>query len=190
MTTFYLVFAVAGGVLLALQLLMGLLGASHELHLPGLGDVDHDLGHDADLGAGDALNLFSFRALTAGGLFFGLVGLLLLEWGLGVLSLIGAAAAGFAAAYGVAMALRAMDRLESDGAERLEQAVGQSGVVYLSIPAERSGAGKVHITLAGRLVECRAQAAAALPSGASVLVVDVVGPDLVEVIPSPSIGVQ
>ena len=186
MTTLFIVSAVLGGALLALQLLMGIFGATH-LHIPGL-DLDHD--GDLEGGAGDALNLFSLRALTAGMLFFGLVGLLLQDWGLGFLALLGAVPAGAAGTYAVALALRAMDRMETDGAEQLAQAVGQSGTVYLSIPGQRTGAGKIHLTLAGRLVECQAQAETPLPTGAPVLVVDVVGPDLVEVIPSPQIGVS
>jgi hypothetical protein len=183
-TTFFLIFAIAGGTLLGFQLVMGLFGAS-DFHLPGF---DHDVDHGGDLHASDAVNLLSFRALTSGALLFGLVGLAVRQAGLGLLALPAAATAGLAAAAGVAWAMRAMNRMESDGAERLEQAVGQSATVYLSIPGERAGRGKVHLSLAGRMVECQAQAEQPLPTGATVLVIDVVGPDLVEVIPSPRIG--
>lgn len=185
MTTVFLVFAAVGGALLALQLLLGLLGAG-EVHLPGF-DLD-PAEHGAELHPGDALNLISFRSLSAAALFFGLVGMAAGQAGLGLLAALPALLAGMAAALAVAWAMRAMTRMESDGAERLELAVGQSATVYLGIPAGRAGAGKVHLSLAGRLVECRAQAEAALPTGSSVLVIDVVGPDLVEVIPSPQIG--
>ena len=184
MTTFFIVLAVLGGTLMVLQLLMGMVGAAHDLHVPGFGDADH-----GDAAPGDAVNLLSFRALTAGVLFFGLVGLVVQESPLPILALPAAALIGFAVAYGVAYVMRAMGRMESDGVDRLEHAVGQSGTVYLGIPGARAGAGKVHITLSGRLVECRAQAEQPLATGTSVLVIDIVGPDLVEVIPSPQIGV-
>lgn len=187
MTTFFIVLSLIGGALLALQLLLGLFGLAHDLELPGLGHLDaHD--HDGDAHAGEALNLLSFRALTAGVLFCGLSGWAMERASLGLLALPVALAAGLAAATAVGWAMRAVKRMESDGAERLEQAVGLTGTVYLGIPGARAGSGKVHLTLAGRLVECRAQAELPLPTGAAVLVVDVVGPDLVEVIPSPSLG--
>jgi hypothetical protein len=182
--TAFLVFAIAGGTLLALQLLLGMIGAS-DFHIPGF---DHDVDHAHDLHASDALNLLSFRALTSGALLFGLVGLGVRQAGFAWLSLPAAALAGLAGAAAVAWAMRAMNRMESDGAERLEQAVGQSATVYLSIPGARAGRGKIHLSLAGRLVECQAQAELPLPSGTSVLVIDVIGEDLVEVIPSPHIG--
>jgi hypothetical protein len=185
-TTFFTVFALVGGALLALQLVLGVLGAS-DFHLPGMDghDADHS-GEDAS--ASDALNLLSFRALTAGALFFGLTGLAVQEAGLGLLALPAAVVVGVAFAAATAWVMRAMGGMESDGAERLEAAVGQSGTVYLGIPAGRAGRGKVHLTLGGRLVECQAQSEKALGTGDSVLVIDVVGPDLVEVIPSPQIG--
>jgi hypothetical protein len=184
-TTFYTVFALVGGALLALQLVLGVLGAS-DVHLPGMdGHGDHAGG---DVSASDALNLLSFRALTAGALFFGLTGLAVQEAGLGLVALPAAVLVGLAFAAATAWVMRAMGRMESDGAERLEAAVGQSGTVYLGIPAGRAGRGKVHLTLGGRLVECQAQSEQALGTGDSVLVIGVVGPDLVEVIPSPQIG--
>jgi len=184
-TTFFTVFAAIGGALLALQLLIGVLGAS-DLHIPGF-DTDN-LDDAGDPHAADALNLFSLRALASGALMFGLVGLAVQQSGLGLLAVPAALVAGVATAAGVAAAMRAMNRMESDGVERLEHAVGQTGTVYLGIPAGRVGRGKVHLSLGGRLVECQAQSESALPTGASVLVIDVVGQDVVEVIPSPSLG--
>jgi hypothetical protein len=46
--------------------------------------------------------------------------------------------------------------------------------VYLTIPAERSGIGKVHVTVQERLIECPAITThAAIPTGTPVLVIDV-----------------
>jgi membrane protein implicated in regulation of membrane protease activity len=175
--TLFLVCAIVGGAILAIQTVLGLVGLEHEIELPGL--------HDADV-PGDALNLLSVRALAAGVLFFGLAGLLA---GGSWIALAVALAAGFAATLAVAMATRAMMRMESDGSVQMNRAVGQTGQVYLGIPAGRAAPGKVHLTVQGRTVECQAVSEHALASGSSVLVVDVVGPDLVEVIPSPFDGV-
>lgn len=177
MTTLFLVCAILGGAVMALQIVLGLIGLEHDWEIP-FG------GHELEA-AGDAVNLFSVRALSAGVLFFGLVGLAVPgRW----LALPAALAAGAAAAVGVALAMRAMMRLESDGNASLYHAVGETASVYLSIPGGRGGRGKVHLTLRGRTLECEAVSEHPLPTGASALVIDVAGPDLLEVIPSPQLG--
>ncbi|HEU0054664.1 MAG TPA: hypothetical protein VFQ39_15870 [Longimicrobium sp.] len=178
MSTLFLACAVIGGALLALQILLGLVGVGHDWELPWLE-------HDVEV-AGDALNLLSVRAVSSGLLLFGIVGLVVESpW----MALPLALASGAGATLAVAAAMRAVMRMESDGSVRLHRAVGETGSVYLSIPAGRAAPGKVHLTLQGRTVECRALSETALPTGSSVLVVDVVGPDLVEVVPSPALGV-
>ena len=94
--------------------------------------------------------------------------------------------AGLAGMLAVALALRTFGRLEQDQTLSIDRAVGVTGVVYLSIPGERTGAGKVHLTVQQRLVELQAVTPqAALPTGAPVLVIDVAGPDTVVVVPNP-----
>lgn len=176
MNTLFQVCAIVGGAFLAIQTLLGLAGLQHDIHFPAL--------HDAEV-AGDALNLLSLRALAAGALFFGLAGMLA---GRAWYALPAALAAGLAATLAVAVASRALMRMESDGSVQMSRAVGATGQVYLRIPAGRSERGKVHVTVQGRTVECQAVSEHALPSGTPVLVVDVVGPDLVEVVPSPFDG--
>ena len=175
MSTFFLVCASIGGALLVLQMLLGLAGMDHG-ELFGV-----ELPH---LHAGDALNLLSLRALAAGLAFFGLIGLLVLSTGgAAVLALPAAAAAGVGSASAVALAQRQLRRLERDGTVRLENAVGEAATVYLSIPGGTAGPGKVHLALQGRTVELQAVSQTPLPTGAEVVVVDVVGPDTVEVVP-------
>jgi membrane protein implicated in regulation of membrane protease activity len=175
--TLFLACAVLGGAILVLQILLSLLGMDHGL------DVLH-----LDLHA-DGLNLLGVRALTAGLTFFGIGGLA------GYATPLGLAAAlplalfmGGGAAVGVAAAMRALLRMESDGTVRIERAVGEPATVYLSIPGGRAGMGKVHLKLQDRLVEYQALSAHPLPTGAQVIVVDVVGPDTVEVAPTPDLG--
>jgi hypothetical protein len=69
--------------------------------------------------------------------------------------------------------LRTLLRLDSDGTVRLERAVGAEATVY--VPVSAGAAGKVQLTLQGRLVECSATAAdgGAYATGARVLVVGV-----------------
>jgi membrane protein implicated in regulation of membrane protease activity len=174
-STFFLVCASIGGALLILQMLFGLAGMDH-------GEL---FGADlSDLHAGDALNLLSLRALAAGLAFFGLIGMLVLSTGgPAALALPAGLAAGLGSASAVALAQRQLRRLERDGTVRLENAVGEAATVYLSIPGGTAGPGKVHLDLQGRTVELQAVSQTPLPTGSSVVVVDVVGPDTVEVVP-------
>jgi hypothetical protein len=65
--------------------------------------------------------------------------------------------------------------------------VGKAGAVYLRIPANRSGSGKITLNLQNRTMEYQAVTAGeAIPTGANIVVVGVVGPDTVEVELAPA----
>lgn len=185
MQTFFLTCALLGGGILVAQLLLGVLGIAHGGH-----DAPHDFhgGHHGGH-AGEGLNLLSIRALSAGLGFFGVGGMAGVATGLGLVAALPLAIAlGLAALVGTAMVTRAMLRLEDDGSVSIHGAVGATGVVYLAIPGGRQGAGKVHLTLQNRTVEYQAVTSErALPNGAPILVVDVVGPDTVDVVPDPTV---
>jgi hypothetical protein len=64
--------------------------------------------------------------------------------------------------------------------------VGQCGTVYLPIPGQKSGRGKVQINLQNRTMEYPAVTAQdSLPTGSKVVVVGVIGSDTIEVLPDP-----
>jgi membrane protein implicated in regulation of membrane protease activity len=178
MSTFFLTCALLGGVVLVAQFIMGLLGADH---------MDH--GHAGHAHLGEGLDLFSVRALSAGLTFFGLVGLGQMSLGLnGVLALPLSVAAGAGAAFGVAYLVRSLLKLEQDHTASIAEAIGTSGTVYLAIPGARKGAGKVHVTVRNRIVECKAVTPDGdLPTGAAILVIDVSGDDTVVVVSQPSL---
>jgi hypothetical protein len=192
--TIYLICAIVGGTLLLCQLLFGLLGLGD--HHDAGGDHDfHDSGsHDghADQGDHDShsswfVGVLTLRSIVAALTFFGLAGLastvnLKHEE---PLSLAIAVAAGAGALFGVASLMRTLHRLKSDGTVRIDRAVGQSGTVYLTIPAQKAGAGKVTLTLQNRTVEYQALTPhQQLPTGSKVIVTAVLGSDTVEVIPA------
>jgi len=177
--TLFLVCALLGGALLILQVLLGVLGF----------DGHHAGDFHGEAAAAEGLELVSIRALSAGLVFFGLTGLTLAARGwIFWLVLPVALGVGFAAVVGVAVAMRALLRLESDGTVSIESAIGEAGTVYLGIPGERAGRGKVTLLLQGRTVEYQAVSRVPLPTGAAVVVVDVVAPDVVEVAPVPHSG--
>lgn len=171
MLTFYVACAVFGGGILLAQLVLGVSGFEHgHVH-----DHAEHASFDGHPRIADGLNLRSARALAAGLTFFGLGGLLGVQLGLGpILSLPIGVVLGGIAHVGTGYALRAMSRLEQDRTLVLDRAVGQPGVVYLTVPADRSGFGKVHLSVQERLIEVPAITRhEAIPTGSPILVVDV-----------------
>ncbi len=185
MTTFFLVCAALGGGVLVVQLLLGLLGV-----VDAGGEVDAGSGHNGGSVhiASEGLDLMSVRALSAGVAFFGLGGLTGLATPLGLIAAIPLALiAGTAATFGTAVAMRWMLGFDDDGTVSIHGAVGATGTVYLAIPGERKGSGKVTLKLQNRIVEYQAITSdAPLPTGASIMVVDVVGPNMVHVVADPT----
>jgi hypothetical protein len=195
--TIYLTCAIVGGTLLVCQFLIGLLGFGH-----------HDTGTDHDLGGGDHdfhgadhhdahgghdgshswfIGMLTFRSVVAAVTFFGLAGLAAtVNFQLRPqVSLAVALGAGAGALFGVAYLMRMLHRLKSDGTVRIERALGQSGTVYLSIPGQKAGVGKVTLTLQNRTVEYQALTPQGpLPTGSKIVVTAVLGPDTVEVVPA------
>lgn len=174
---FYIGCAALGLFTLALQLLLSVLG---------IGDHDaadvHDL-HAADHGGG--FGLLSIRTLAAFLAFFGLTGWWLTSLGFGpvpaaALSLF----AGGAAMATVGWLLSQQRRLDVQGNLDPANAVGATASVYLRVPAQGEGAGKVHVKVQGRTAELAAVSdGAAIPTGAIVTVQRLVAPDTVAVRP-------
>ena len=165
-------------------MLLGQMGLS----LFGFGDADNDFGVE-DLGdmegADSSLNFLSVRAIAGFLTFFGLVGWLGSGKGWGDATTGAAAlAAGGSVMVMIAWIMRSFQRLSSSGNVIPENAVGKVAKVYLRIPENRSGKGKVTLSLQGRSVEFQAVSRGdALPTGADCRIVAMVGADTCEVEP-------
>jgi len=208
MTSVFLICAAVGGTILACQLLMTLLGFAGDMadvdmpdDLDGGGDLD--LGGDVDAGdvsvdadvdgdAGDAhpdtswmAGVLSFRTLVAAATFFGLAGMAARGAGFSPpLQAVIALAAGVAAMYGVYYLMRSIYRLKAEGTVRIGHTIGRQGTVYLRIPGQKSGSGKVQLSVQKRTMEYLAMTSGeGLPTGTKVKVVDVITSDTVEVEP-------
>ncbi|MHB8901164.1 MAG: hypothetical protein ACYC6Y_20640 [Thermoguttaceae bacterium] len=209
MFTLFLFCAVIGGTFLACQIVMTLLGAGGDGHVDvsghmgDVGDVHLDVGGDishvdvgthgggSHQGAGhddstSAFRIISFRTVIAGLAFFGLGGLAadaveatpIAVWTV-------ALGCGAAAMYAVYRVFRTLYGLSEEGTARIANAVGRRGTVYLRIPGQESGTGKVQVNLQGRTVEYLAMTAGdELPTGAKIIVVDVLGSSTVQVEPA------
>lgn len=182
MTSLYLACALAGAVVLILQIAFSFLGFDDGHGPEGI--------HIGDATFAEGLDLFSVRSIAAGVSAFGLGGLFAVSLALpAVIGLVLAAGAGAIATYGTALLMRQMLRLESDGSLQIAGSVGTPATVYVPIPSGQSGQGKVQLTLQGRTVELAAvtNASSILATGTHVIVVSVLDSETVEVIPASTI---
>ena len=195
MTLLYGFCAVAGGSLLVVQFLLAVLGLHGHHGAPGDVDGGGGFGHGdvhhgpADHDPHDAtwyFGVISYRTMVAALTFFGLTGLAAVSARMAAVhALILALAAGAEAMFAVPAALRPLARLRSDGTVRLEQAVGRIGTVYLKVPRQRTGAGKVQLCLQGRTVELEALTdGEEIPTCARVVVRELSGSESIVVAPA------
>lgn len=174
METFYLICAGLGGSVIIFQLLASAIGFG--------ADADHDVEHEHD---NFLFGLLTLRSVAAALAFFGLAGMTARSYDVPPWQAFTAACfGGFLALYAVASLMDFFHGLKHDGTARLEDAVGQTGTVYLRIPGQNAGPGKVTLTLANRTVECEAfTEAGALTTGSSVRIVGLRDSNTVDVIP-------
>ena len=127
--------------------------------------------------------VLTFRSVVAALVFFGLAGMAAESAELeSPQPLVIALAAGAAAMYGVYWLMQMLAHLRSDGTERIQSAVGREAIVYLGIPAARSGLGKITLSMQNRSLEYDAVTAGeALATGSRAVVLKIVGPGTVEV---------
>jgi hypothetical protein len=91
--------------------------------------------------------------------------------------------AGAAAMYAVYWLFKQVFRLQHAGNENIRNAIGQPATVYVPIPGQRNGKGKVTFRLQNRLVEYQAvtEDEAKLATGENVIIVGIVNPGTVRV---------
>lgn len=175
----YIACATAGGAVL-----LGQAG----LNLFGIGaDTDVDADVDADeLDTGDgSVSFISVRTLASFMTMFGLVGWLGTAegWG-GVKTPVIALLSGSSTMVVVAYLMFSFRKLASSGNVKPASAIGSTAQVYLKIPANGSGQGKVTVTLQGRTLEFSAiTAGEEIPTGAACRLVGMTTEDTFEVEP-------
>ena len=123
-------------------------------------DVDIDVDTDADAGAGHAdspFHFFSLRNLVSFLLGFGWTGVSLYntitsQW----LLLIVAIIVGMLFIAMFFFVIKTLLKLSEDNTFKMEDTVGKTGDVYIQIPANKSGRGKVFISVKGSTHELSA----------------------------------
>ena len=120
----------------------------------------HDFDHSPDGEVGDSVEgvkLVSVRAIVAFLVGFGWTGGLMLAKGLPMVTTIAASfAVGVVFMLVIFFMMRMLMSLRADGTLDYRNAVGQTGRVYVTIPAARGGEGQIEILLQGRLTTVHA----------------------------------
>ncbi|MCQ2227671.1 MAG: serine protease [Bacteroidales bacterium] len=166
---FYWTIAIVASLIFAIQTLLTFIGIDHtDVDFDFTGDVDASAGHTLDTGG--TMQLFTIRNIVNF--------LLGLGWGgvcwsavvenkvaLTILSIV----TGVVFVVVFLFILKGLMKLESNGAYQMEDCVGNVCDVYLRIPAERGGQGKVQVSLNGSVHEFAAVTdGEMLPSGTKV----------------------
>lgn len=153
--------ALPSTLILIIQTIMTLVGLGHgdgaDLDGDGIPDIDTDGDGipDAAEGTGDdGLALFSVRGILSMLTITGWVGLILLgtslpDWA----AILIAVACGVATLVLIAVAMREIMKLQSNGNIDIENCIGKVGEVYIPIPAGGSGTGKVNLTVQEKFSE-------------------------------------
>lgn len=175
--------AVVASVLFLIQFVFSIIGVDL--------DADADIEMDTDItDTGYSLDadfsMFSMRSIISFFTFFGWTGVLVLNAGGTTMNaLIASTAAGTAAMLLVAYMMWQFAKLSQDGTADITTALFQTGEVYLTIPANNTGKGKVHITVQGALKELDAitEEKRSIPTGAFIRVVEVMKDNILMVEP-------
>ncbi len=193
MTTIFLVCAVVGGTILVFQFVMTFIGGA-EGDADVVDDIpdasDGDFGGDLDAGdphgSTSVFGVLSFRTIVAAVTFFGIAGMTAKTGGLPLpAQLIVAVLCGLGAMYGLYYLMRSIYGLAQTGNLKLTNTIGHTATVYLTIPGNSAGQGKVQMKVQDRLEEFPAITLGheKLGTGAKVVVVNVVSGNTLEVEP-------
>lgn len=184
----YAIIGIAATLLLLIQVVLLLMGFGGESDFGGDAmDVDTDLDMDGDMNADTldpaeavdgGLRVLSVRSVISFFAVAGWVGVIADKGGSPLwLSVPLAFACGLVTMILVALLMKWVLGLQSDGTADIRNAVGVSGTVYLRVPANRTETGKVNLLLQGsyRELEAVTDENEDLGYGAQIVVVGVTG---------------
>lgn len=147
--------AVPSTLVLVVQTILLLVGiGGDDLDADGVDITGNGIGDTPGDGGADGLALFSLRGIMAMAAVGGWSGLVMYEAGIDLtVTVVLAAAFGFMALVGIAYLMKLAARLQQDGTLDLGYAIGKVGTVYIPIPAEMKGSGKISLTMQERFIE-------------------------------------
>ena len=141
-------------VILLIQVILTLAGIGAESpEFDADTDTDFD-GTDSDFDGTAQFSIFTFKSLIS---FFSILSWTTLACRQGGInssvSIIAGLTAGTITMYLVAKIFFELKKLKQDNTMEIKSAMGKTAKVYLTIPAQRSGTGKIHINFDGTLRE-------------------------------------
>lgn len=120
------------------------------------GDLDVDGDGDIDVDTDSGVSIFTVKSITAFfavGSWAGLLTCTLASDKLQWLAILVAFIAGAAGMSIVVLLMRAIVKMQCNGAFEMDKIVGQQATVYVSVPPARSGRGKITLNAQGRFME-------------------------------------
>lgn len=144
----YWIIAFPSTLLFLIQLVITFIGgdADHDT------DFDHDVDAQIDADHGIGFQFFTFKNLIAFFTLFAWSGLASIEGGFSLfITIIISSLSGLIMMVIMASLFYYISKFSYSGTMHFNNAIGQSGDVYLSIPAKKSGMGKVQLKVQGQL---------------------------------------
>lgn len=166
-------------------LLIGAGGDSASTEMPDVTDIPDGGIHDGT--AGDAADFGTMQLFTLQGIMtflcvFGWTGVICLSLGLHVaIAVVVGIVLGFLAMLGVAKLIQLSAKLTQSGNIELVKLLGEKCRVYIPIPADASGQGKVTVSTGERFIELEAMTddRELIPTGVEVRIIDIRGDVLI-----------
>jgi len=140
---FFYACSIFGGVFFVVRLLLQVMGFMN------ISDIDFDTDQDIS-DSYDSFKYLSIQNLTAFFLMFGLVGLGLIKSHINILITLSCASlSGVFTVYLMVKIFSSVSYFESSGTLNMNNAIGQEGIVYLTIP--KNGSGQIQVSIQNRM---------------------------------------
>ncbi|HOE05915.1 MAG TPA: serine protease [Bacteroidales bacterium] len=171
----YWCIAIPFSIVFIIQLIMTLVGGDFDAS-SSTGDAD--VAVDSDHGIG--FQFISIKNLIGFFTIFSWTGIACTAAGLNpILTVVIAVVAGLIMMLLMGLLIYYMGKLAEDGSMKMEDAIGKTATVYLTIPAKRSAQGKVQLTLHGfQTLDAVTDDAEELKNGNMVKVVDIINHEI------------
>ncbi len=167
--------AIPATLVLVVQTILLLFGVGgDDIDTDGVDLTGNDIGDTPGDGGSDGLALFSLRGIMAMAAVGGWSGLVMYQSGVNLtVTVLLATAFGFLALVGIAYMMKLAMSLQQNGTFDLGNTIGKVGTVYIPIPGEMKGAGKINVALKERFLEIDAVTPATrkLATGESVRII-------------------
>ena len=167
----YWVIAIPSTVLLLIQLILTIIGGDVDA------DIDTEPNIDADVEGDTGFGVFSFKSILGFFTIFAWAGLACIDSGLGLfLTFLISGIAGTIMMFLVSYLMYYLTRMHESGTMVMDNAIDKTGEVYLRIPAERQGVGKVQVNIQGsfRELDALTDDAIEIPTGSLIQVLEII----------------